>query len=186
MSNLSLLFIAVGVSADAFAVATARSVTLRRGSAGPALAIAATFGFFQGVMPLIGWLVGVRVAGYIEQVDHWIAFGLLAFLGGRMIHAALTADDENAGETRSLGVRELLVLGIATSIDALGVGLGLAFLPVNIVAAAIVIGLTTFVLCLVGVQIGRRWGTRFGTAAEVLGGVVLIGIGLQILYQHLG
>ena len=183
MSPLALLLIAVGVSADAFAVAAARGVTIRRGTTAPALAIAVTFGGFQALMPLLGWLVGVRVADGIDRVDHWIAFGLLAAVGVRMVRGAFT--DEEDGYSR-LGLRELLVLGVATSIDALAVGLSLAFVPVNIVLAVTVIGVTTFCFSLLGVRLGQRSGTRFGTAAEVVGGVVLIGIGLHVLVEHLG
>jgi putative Mn2+ efflux pump MntP len=183
VSPLALLLLAVGVSADAFAVAAARGVTIRRGTVGPALAVAATFGGFQALMPLLGWLVGSRVADGIDRVDHWIAFGLLAAVGLRMIREAF-AEGEDDGPPR-LGVRELLLLGVATSIDALAVGLGLAFVDVNIVLAISVIGVTTFCFSLLGVRLGQRSGTRFGTAAEVVGGVVLIGIGLHLLLQHL-
>ena len=183
MSPLTLLLIALGVSADAFAVSTARGVTIRRGTAAPALAIAVTFGAFQALMPLLGWLAGTRVAGAIDRVDHWIAFGLLAAVGVRMLREAF-AEGEDDGHVR-LGLRELLVLGVATSIDALAVGLSLAFVPVNIVLAVTVIGVTTFCLSLLGVRLGQRSGTRFGTAAEVVGGLVLIGIGVQVLVEHL-
>jgi putative Mn2+ efflux pump MntP len=184
VSPLALLLIAVGVSADAFAVSTARGVTIRRGTAAPALAIAATFGAFQALMPLVGWFVGVRVAGWVDRFDHWVAFGLLAAVGVRMLREAF-ADGRDDGYSR-LGVRELLVLGVATSIDALAVGLSLAFVPVSIVLAVTVIGGTTFCFSLLGVWLGQRSGTRFGTAAEVVGGLVLIGIGLHVLLEHLG
>ena len=185
MSPITLLVVAVGVSADAFAVSTARGVTVRRGAIGSAFALAATFGFFQAAMPLIGWLVGVRVAVYFNQVDHWVALGLLGYLGGRMVREAFSgAHDDNAGVARTLGWRELLVLGIATSIDALAVGGSLALIPVNIGLAVGVIGVTTFALSFLGVQIGQRGGTRFGTVAQVVGGLVLIGIGAQIFYEH--
>ena len=185
MSPLALLFVAIGVSADAFAVATARGVTIRRGAVGAALAMAATFGAFQALMPLIGWLVGVRVAVYFDQVDHWIALVLLGYLGGRMVREALAdrAEAEPA-VARRLGWRELLVLGVATSIDALAVGGTLALTAINIGVAVLVIGATTFALSFVGVHIGQRGGTRFGTIAQVVGGLVLIGIGGQIFYEH--
>ena len=180
------MIVAVGVSADAFAVSSARGVTIRRGAIGAALALAATFGFFQALMPLLGWLAGVRVAVYLDQVDHWLAFGLLAFLGGRMVREAFAHDaDGERGIARPLAWRELLVLGIATSIDALAVGGSLALMPINIGLAVVVIGVTTFMLSFVGVHVGQRGGTRFGTVAEVVGGLVLIGIGAQILYEHL-
>lgn len=185
MSLLALFFIALGVSADAFAVSTARGVTVRRGAIGAALALAVTFGVFQALMPLIGWLVGMRVAVYFDQVDHWIALGLLAFLGGRMVLEAFGDEDAaDPGAPRQLGWRELLVLGVATSIDALAVGGSLALVPINIVLAVSVIGVTTWALSLIGVHIGQRGGTRFGTVAQVVGGLVLIGIGVQIFYEH--
>lgn len=183
MSPPALLLIAVGVSADAFAVAAARGVTIRRGTVAPALAIAVTFGAFQALMPLLGWLVGSGVADGIDRVDHWIAFGLLTAVGVRMVREAFAEDDDD-GPPR-LGVRELLVLGVATSIDALAVGLGLAFVPVDILLAVTVIGVTTFCFSLLGVRLGQRSGTRFGTVAEVVGGLVLIGIGLHLLHDHL-
>ena len=185
MSPLALLFVAVGVAADAFAVSTARGVTVRRGAIGAPLALAATFGAFQALMPLLGWLVGVRVAVSFDQVDHWIALALLGYLGGRMVREAFDGhDDEDFAAPKGLRWRELLVLGIATSIDALAVGGSLALTPVNIGLAVSVIGVTTFALSFLGVHIGQRGGTRFGTVAQVVGGLVLIGIGGQIFYEH--
>lgn len=184
MSALTLMVIAFGVSADAFAVATARGVTIRRGAVGAALAIAGTFGAFQALMPLLGWLIGVRVAVYLDQVDHWIALALLGYLGVRMVREAFGEDDNPETAPKPLGWRELVVLGIATSIDALAVGGTLALLPINIGLAVLVIGVTTFVLSLLGVHIGQRGGTRFGTAAQVAGGLVLIGIGGRIFFEH--
>lgn len=177
------MVVAVGVSADAFAVSTARGVTIRRGAVGAALAIAGTFGAFQALMPLLGWLVGVRVAVYFDQVDHWIALALLGYLGGRMVRDAFRGGSEESAAPKGLGWRELVVLGVATSIDALAVGGTLGLTPINIGLAVLVIGVTTFALSFLGVLIGQRGGTRFGTAAQVLGGLVLIGIGAQIFYE---
>ncbi len=115
--------------------------------------------------------MGVEVAGYVRQVDHWIAFGLLAFLGVRMVRAALTEDDEDAPDKRRRGIRELLILALATSCDALAVGLSLALLPINILLTVAVIGVTTFAFSLLGVRMGQRSGTRFGSVADVMGGV---------------
>lgn len=180
------MFIAVGVAADAFAVSTARGVTVRRGAIGEVLALAVTFGAFQAVMPLLGWLVGVRVALYFDQVDHWLALGLLGYLGGRMVFEAFNADGEGEETVaKGLGWRELLVLGVATSIDALAVGGTLALTPINIGVAVTVIGVTTFALSYLGVHIGQRGGRRFGKVAQVVGGLVLIGIGSQIFYEHM-
>ena len=184
MSLLALMVVAVGVSADAFAVSVARGVTIPRGAFRAALAVAVTFGVFQGLMPLLGYLVGVRVAADLDQVDHWIALGLLAYIGGRMVIEAFTGDDEDVAVHTALSWRELLVLGIATSIDALAVGGSLALLPVNIGAVVVVIGVTTFAFSLIGVFIGQRGGMRLGTAAQVVGGLVLIGIGARIFFEH--
>ena len=181
---LPLLVVAVGVSADAFAVSTARGVTVRRGAIGAPLALAGTFGAFQALMPLLGWLVGVRVAVYVDQVDHWVALGLLGYLGARMVRDAFSGDVEEDSAPAALGWRELLVLGVATSIDALAVGGSLALTPINIGVAVLVIGVTTFALSYVGVHIGQRGGTRFGRVAQVVGGLVLVGIGVQIFYEH--
>lgn len=180
----SLALIAVGVSADAFAVSLGKGLHMRRLNLRAAVIIAVTFGLFQAVMPLLGWLLGTQVAQLIYQVDHWIAFGLLAIVGGKMLWEAFhDSDDEK--DTDTVRVRELVVLAIATSIDALAVGISFAFLDVDIVPAVILIGLTTAVLSFIGVLIGHRAGIRFKKPAEIVGGLVLIGIGVKILFDHL-
>jgi putative Mn2+ efflux pump MntP len=182
----TLLLIALGVSADAFAVAVGKGLGLRRLQLRTALRIAVLFGLFQGVMPLVGWLLGSQLERWITSVDHWIAFGLLALVGGRMVHEALAGGDEPAEAASGLGWRELLVLAVATSIDALAVGISFAFLDVDVLAAAGLIALVTFVVCLAGVYVGSRAGARLRGPAEVAGGLVLIAIGLRILLDHLG
>ena len=186
MSSLTLLLIAVGVSADALAVALAKGLQLRRMRAVDALALAVAFGFFQGLMPLIGWLAGTGFRGAISGIDHWIAFGLLAVIGGRMIWGALHPGEADEERETGIPLLELLVLALATSIDALAVGVSFAFLDVAIVPAVLTIGAVTFVLTLVGAYVGHRAGTRFRTPAEVAGGVILVLIGLRILLDHLG
>jgi len=186
VSFWTLLLIAVGVSADAFAVALGKGLHMRRFSARNAVIIALTFGAFQALMPLIGWLLGSAFASYIADIDHWIAFGLLALIGGKMLHEAFSTKDDVDEDTDRLPLRELLVLALATSIDALAVGVTLAFLPVSIGGAIAVIGVTTTVLAFVGVVVGRRVGSRFGKPAEIAGGIILILIGLNILLDHLG
>ena len=186
MSGLTLVLVALGVSADAFAVSLAKGLQMRRLHRADALAIAATFGVFQAVMPLIGWFLGSRLRDYITSVDHWVAFGLLGVIGGKMIWESLHHDPEEAAEEQRIGARELLVLGVATSIDALAVGISMAFLEVSILSAVVLIGVTTFVLSLVGVVLGQRAGIRFRGPAELVGGLILIVIGTRVLLDHLG
>ena len=186
MSTITLVLIALGVSADAFAVAIGKGLQLRRFRVGDAMAVALTFGVFQAVMPLLGWWLGSRLRDYITQLDHWIAFGLLAVIGGKMIYEAVTGGDDEAATEGGTPWRELLVLGLATSIDALAVGISFAFLEVSIVPAVVLIGVVTFAVSLAGFAIGARAGSRFRGPAEIIGGAILILIGLRILLDHLG
>jgi putative Mn2+ efflux pump MntP len=185
MSFWQLSLIAVGVSADAFAVALGKGLHMRHLRYRNALIIALTFGVFQAVMPLIGWLLATRFADYITDFDHWIAFALLAAVGGKMLWEAFSGHEDT--DSDSINVRELLVLAVATSIDALAVGISFAFLPdVPVANAVILIGVTTMVISFVGVLLGHRVGIRLGKPAEIAGGVILILIGLRILFEHLG
>lgn len=186
MSFWALFLIALGVSADAFAVALGKGLHMQRFNVRHAVVIAVAFGVFQAAMPLIGWLLGTTFAQYIAGVDHWVAFGLLALIGGKMLWEAVRGGQDDAEDTDRLQVRELLVLSFATSIDALAVGVTLAFLPVSIGWAVLLIGITTAVLSFVGVLVGRRVGARFGRPAEIVGGVILILIGVQIVLEHTG
>lgn len=187
MTFWPLLLIAVGVSADAFAVALGKGLHMRRFNYRRALVIAGTFAVFQAVMPLIGWLLGSRLAEYIEDFDHWIAFALLAIVGGKMLWEAFSGHEDTEQDSDSINVRELLVLAVATSIDALAVGISFAFLPdVPIAWAVILIGITTLLTSFLGVVLGHRVGIRLGKPAEIAGGVILILIGLRILFDHLG
>ena len=155
-----------------------------------ALVIALFFGAFQGIMPVIGWALGTQFEGYITSIDHWIAFVLLAFIGAKMLWDAFHEDDECVecaeGEQARLDVKELVMLAVATSIDALAVGITFAFLRVDIVWAALTIAVTTFVLSFIGVATGNQFGSRFRKPATIAGGIVLILIGLKILLEHLG
>lgn len=186
MSLLTLLAIALGVSADAFAVAIGKGLGMRRFDLRATVSIALAFGGFQALMPLIGWLVGSQLQRVITEFDHWIAFGLLAAIGGKMLWEARHGDDETDNE--QLTPRELLVLAVATSIDALAVGITFAFLPVPvaIVPAVLLIGATTAIVATAGVVIGQRAGAHWQRPAELAGGVILIMIGLRILLDHLG
>jgi putative Mn2+ efflux pump MntP len=179
---IEVLLVAVGLAMDAFAVCLGAATTGRAHGARAAFRLCFHFGLFQGLMPAVGWLLGVRLAGAIEAFDHWVAFGLLAFVGVRMIRSGLDPEFELSGDP-SRG-SSLIALAVATSIDAMAVGLGLAMLHVSIWIPCLVIGLVTLVMCVLGFLLGRMLGARFGKRAEVLGGVILIVIGLRILLSH--
>lgn len=189
MGIVELALIAVGLSMDAFAVSVCKGLGMKRLDMGQALVIALFFGGFQALMPLAGWALGSGFQSYIESVDHWIAFALLAFIGGKMLYDAFHeegGDEPIAGEAARLDLKEILMLAIATSIDALAVGVSFAFLQVDIVPAISLIGVITFALSLVGVAAGHQFGARFEKPATIVGGLVLILIGLKILLEHLG
>lgn len=182
----TLLLLAVGVSADAFAVALGKGLALRVSVLKGALVLSIAFGVSQALMPLLGWLLGSAFADTIAPFDHWIAFGLLAIVGGKMLWEAIAAGDEDAPDSEDgFSVREVVLLSIATSIDALAAGVSLTVFDISIWWAIAVIGLVTFVLSFVAVLIGHRVGTRFRRPAEIVGGLVLIGIGVGILIEHL-
>ena len=188
MGFIELFVIGVGLSMDAFAVAVCKGLGMKMVNWRHAFVIALMFGGFQGLMPLIGWALGSQLTSLIEPVDHWIAFILLVFIGGKMLWDAFRGDDgcETCGcAEEKLDMRELLMMAVATSIDALAVGVTFAFLGVNVMAAVVVIGVTTFALSFVGVVVGNRFGARFEKPATVAGGVVLVLIGLKILLEHL-
>lgn len=188
MGFLELFLIGVGLSMDAFAVSICRGLCMHRINWRHAGVIALFFGGFQALMPTLGWLLGSQFAGYIQSFDHWVAFVLLALIGFNMAREALSPEDEEeacAVETR-LDLRQLFLLAVATSIDALAVGVTFAFLDVKIGPAAAIIGCTTFVLSLAGVAVGNFFGARYKKRAELTGGVILILLGLKILLEHLG
>jgi len=177
-----LLLIAVGLSMDAFAVSICKGLSLKKLRARDALLVGLYFGGFQFLMPVIGWALGYRFEHVIESVDHWIAFGLLTVIGVSMIREARQAEEFND----DLSFRTMLLLAIATSIDALAVGVTFAFLQVRILPAAGLIGVTTFLLSALGVYIGHLFGLKYKAKAEIAGGVILIFIGVKILLEHLG
>ena len=183
MGLLELLLIAVGLSMDAFAVSVCKGLSVQKIRLRHALLAGLYFGGFQFLMPVIGWLLGVRFEHLIQSVDHWIAFGLLSVIGLSMIR-------ESRGKSEELnddfGFRTMLLLAVATSIDALAVGVTFAFLQVSILPAAGLIGVITFLLSALGIRIGSVFGARFRSGAELAGGVILILIGLKILLEHLG
>ncbi|MFZ5353411.1 MAG: manganese efflux pump MntP family protein [Bacillota bacterium] len=191
MSLITTLLIALGLSMDAFTVSIANGMVMKKVKLVNALKIAVFFGGFQAIMPLIGWAVGTRFERYITGIDHWIAFILLGAIGIKMIHEAVKIGGECAITTSETQKddpcnKTLTVMAIATSIDALAIGVSLAVLRAPITLPVIIIGLLTFAVCLAGVYIGRICGCMFKKYAEVFGGVVLIGIGLKILAEHTG
>lgn len=181
----SLLVIAVSLSADCFAVALSSGIARQKLSFARLARLPLLFGVFQAFMCVIGWLAGRTVVDLISGYDHWVAFALLFFIGGRMIWHSLHERDANAAGKNLSSWLVLLVLALATSIDSLAVGLSFAFLDVHILLAALTIGLAALVITLVGVLVGRRVGALFGERAETVGGVILIITGLRILLEHL-
>ena len=187
MGLVELFLVAVGLSMDAFAVAICKGLGMKRLQVRQAAVIALFFGGFQALMPVIGWALGSQLAPIVMPVDHWIAFGLLALIGGKMIWDAFHEEDaEGEAVDAPLDLRELLMLAIATSIDALAVGVTLAFLQVDIVFSVLFIGVTTFVLSFAGVAIGHQFGSRWEKPSTIVGGTVLILSGRKILFEHLG
>lgn len=184
MGFAGLLFLAVGLSMDAFAVSVCKGLSIRGLMPRHALIVGLWFGAFQALMPLVGWLLGASFADKIAAVDHWIAFVLLSLIGGNMIREALGREEEDCDP--SLAPLTMLLLAVATSIDALAVGVTFAFLRVDILPAVTLIGVCTFLISAVGVKVGNVFGTRYKSKAELFGGAVLILIGLKILLEHLG
>jgi putative Mn2+ efflux pump MntP len=185
MSFFVLVGIAVGLAMDAFAVAVACSMTMGKVTGRQIYRFAFHFGLFQAMMPVWGWLAGRTIAQYIEAYDHWVALGLLGFVGGKAIWNALWGKERQLGERDPTRGVSLVVFSVATSIDALAVGLSLAMLSVDIWYPALVIGVVTATLTTVGMLIGSRVGARFSKRVEAIGGLILIGIGLKILFSHL-
>jgi putative Mn2+ efflux pump MntP len=184
MTFIEVALVAVGLAMDAFAVSLGIGTTRFAYGPRPLFRLSFHFGLFQALMPVLGWLMGASIASYIAPVDHWVAFGLLAFVGIRMIRSGLNPDGESH-ETDPSRWPTLIVLSIAVSIDAFAIGLSLAMLEVSIIYPAIVIGMVTGALSLAGLLAGRRLGERFGKRMEILGGVLLIVIGIRVVLSHL-
>ena len=184
MGFWELVVLAVGLSMDAFAVSICKGLALQRVSWKECCIAGAWFGGFQALMPLLGYLLGTQFERLVTSVDHWITFVLLGIIGGNMIREALSKDEDKLDG--SLAFKAMLLLAIATSIDALAVGITFAFLQVAIVPSITIIGLTTFVISFAGVAVGHFFGARFEKPATIVGGVVLILIGVKILLEHLG
>jgi len=185
MQPLTLIGIAVGLAMDAFAVSIAVGLTLKQVSLRQTFRLSYHFGLFQALMPIAGWLAGRSVARWIGPVDHWIAFGLLAAIGGKMIYEAVASDEEECAPKDPTKGASLVVLSVATSIDAFAVGLSLALLGIDIWYPALIIGLVTLALTATGLHLGKRFGALLGRRMEIAGGVILIAIGVRILIEHL-
>lgn len=188
MDYITLFFIAIGLAMDAFSVAVTDGIVLKK-TLKPlnAMKIALFFGVFQAIMPCIGWALGFNFKSYIENFDHWLALILLGFIGGKMLIEGIKSkdDEEEIEDKNPLDNKVLTLLAIATSIDALAVGITLAAVNFPILIAAAVIGIVAFVISFIGVYIGSKFGNLFGNKAEIVGGLVLIGIGVKILIEHL-
>lgn len=187
MSLAELFILAVALSMDAFAVAVCKGLSMDKATIKNSIIVGLWFGGFQALMPAIGYLLGISFADYITAFDHWIAFALLLILGINMIREALSKDDDEEASTGgSLAFKTMLVMAIATSIDALAVGISFAFLKVPILPAVCFIGVITFLLSMLGVKVGSVFGTKYKSKAEFAGGAILILLGIKILLEHLG
>ena len=185
MNFISLLMLAVGLSMDAFAVAVCKGLALKKITFRHALIVGLWFGIFQALMPLLGYLLAARFRDAIAAYDHWIAFVLLVLIGGNIIREAVS-EKEEAETDSALSFRSMLPLAVATSIDALAVGVTFAFLDVRIIPSVTLIGITTLILSMIGVKAGSLFGAKYEKKAEILGGVILILLGVKTLLEHLG
>jgi manganese efflux pump family protein len=183
MNLITIFLTSVGLAMDAFAVSIGGGISIKKVTVKDYLIIAAFFGGFQFVMPLLGWSGGLFFRDFITSFDHWIAFGLLSLIGGKMIYESFQDEEEEGTDFRNLSV--LLTLAIATSIDALAVGLTFSVIKTPIIEASSIIGVITFFICLFGVFIGSKFGHLFEKQAEIIGGIILIGIGVKILIENL-
>ena len=186
---VELFLLGVGLSMDAFAVSVCKGLGMRKLDKKQALIIGLYFGGFQALMPLIGWLLGSQFQQYITSIDHWIAFILLGFIGGKMmVEAVREWNEEETVEVMDAPIdhKNMFVLAVATSIDALAVGITFAFLNTPIIEAITIIGITTMVLSIIGVIVGNFFGSRYKSKAEFIGGLILVLLGLKILLEHLG
>ncbi|MCD2348013.1 manganese efflux pump MntP [Clostridium guangxiense] len=187
MSLIEVFMIGISLSMDAFAVAVCKGLNMKKINYIHTIIIALFFGGFQALMPLIGWLLGKQFQKYISSVDHWIIFALLAIIGGNMIKEGLSNEGDSCPvSSEKLDLKELTLMSVATSIDALAIGITFAFLKVSILPSIILIGCTTFTLSLIAVIIGNYFGAKYKNKAEIAGGIILILIGTKTLLQHLG
>ena len=183
MNLVSIIGIAIGLSMDAFAVAISKGMCTKQNILKVGLQLGFWFGLFQSIMPLLGWSIGIYFQDLISSIDHWIAFILLVYIGYKLIKESMDDNDENKND--DISIKTVILLAIATSIDALAVGVSFAFLKVNILYAIVIIGLITFLLIILATYIGKKMGTYMQKYAGISGGVILIFIGLKILIEHL-
>jgi putative Mn2+ efflux pump MntP len=181
---ITIIFIALGLAMDAFAVSIVSGFTIKHHKFNSALKLGASFGIFQAIMPVIGWLAGMSLRSFIVNIDHWVAFILLIIIGSKMIYESFKIESDKK-VVNPLNAFVLLILSISTSIDAFVVGISFAFLNISIITPVIIIGIITFLLSFIGVYIGDKIGHFFETKIEAVGGVFLIGIGIKILIEHL-
>ena len=184
MSIIEIALIGVGLAMDAFAVSICKGLAMRRMNYKKAIIIAAFFGVFQALMPALGYVLGTTFANKIAAIDHWIAFILLALIGANMIKEALSSDDDECQDD-SLRLGDLIMLSIATSIDALAVGITFAFFNVSLLLSVSMIGIITFIICVIGVKVGNVFGEKYKSKAELAGGLILIVMGAKIFIDHL-
>ena len=186
MSVLEILILAIGLSMDAFAVSICKGLAVKRIDMGKAGIVGLWFGGFQALMPMIGYFLGSRFSNAIQSVDHWVAFILLSLIGANMIREAMSKDEDAGRDSGSLSFKIMLMLAVATSIDALAAGITFAFLDVDIALAAGMIGCTTCIISMAGAKVGSVFGTKYKSKAEMTGGAMLILLGLKILLEHTG
>lgn len=184
MGIIELILLSIGLGMDAFAVSVCKGISMKKMNWKKACIIGLYFGGFQAIMPVIGYFFGSSFESIITNIDHWIAFILLAIIGAKMIQEAFQKEEEEYNE--DISVKTMIVLSIATSIDALAVGITFAFLKVNLLLAITLIGTITFILSVIGTKIGNRFGDKYKSKAELAGGIILIIIGLKILPEHIG
>lgn len=183
MESLEIVLVSIGLAMDAFAVSVCKGLSMKKMDWKKAIIIGLWFGFFQGFMPVLGYILGSNFEHLIVSVDHWIIFALLSFIGIKMIKEALGGDSENVND--DIGFKTMILLAFATSIDALAVGITFAFLDTNIMIAALLIGIITWVLSVCGVKIGNKFGDKYERKSEFVGGIILVFLSIKILLEHL-
>lgn len=183
MGIVEIILISIGLAMDAFAVSICKGLSMKKMNWKNAMIIAFYFGVFQAIMPAIGYFLGTTFESFVTAVDHWIAFILLSFIGGNMIKESFNSEDEDKNDR--VDFKTMIVLAIATSIDALAVGITFAFFDVNVIVAVSIIGVITFFISLLGVKVGNKFGDKYQNKAELMGGILLVLLGIKILVEHL-
>ena len=184
MKVFEIIILGIALSMDAFAVAICKGIALKKTTAKDSIAVGGYFGLFQAIMPMLGYLIGKSFQEIIARYDHWIAFALLTIIGINMVREAIGENNEDNDESK-LNHKEMIILAIATSIDAFVVGITFAFLNVNVIKASVTIGITTFIMSTIGVKMGKICGKKYGKNAEIIGGIILIALAIKIVLEHL-